>query len=753
MRLPELACCILAGILPLTVLPALPPLNAIYIAIPILTVLGTCSKIGRRVGITGLVFCWGVLAAWQVQWPAEAIPGKNRQVEILLTQTDGQTTHQGKITTLEGHRLFVSPVIALYGSYLPQPPCAGQRWRMTIRARAVHGQLNDGGFDSQRYALSQHRSLTGRIIDAQVLDGTCSLRARYLNSLKTTLADFYWRDVMLALGMGERLSVSPETKALMQETGTSHLMAISGLHITLGASIGWLVIRAIQFFLPGWLINWRLPLLVSLSGGFAYAMLTGMQPPALRTVIAALVWCLLRLSGLRWTGWEVWLCCLATIVFIDPLAVLSDSLWLSAFAVATLIFWYQWFPLRTEGYPRLVRPLMSLVHLQLGLMLLLAPLQILLFHGVSTTSLFANLIAVPVVTFIAVPLILCAMLMHLCGLTVIEMAAWHSGDWVMSVVFGYLRLLPTGWWRIGSAWLGMSLVPWLVLLMWKLNGWLRFPAVAASLCTLLSFPVWRQTPPDRWQVTMLDVGQGLAMVISRGDNALLYDTGLAWPDGDSGEQLIIPWLRWHQLTPQGIILSHDHLDHRGGLHSLQKAWPGMWVRSPLGWQGHQPCARGERWQWQGLTFQALWPLPGPPAKGNNGSCVVRVDDGKNSILLTGDIELPAEMAMIRHYWQPFASTIIQVPHHGSSTSSGMALLQRVGGVAALASASRYNAWRLPSTKVKTRYLQQRYAWFDTPHQGQITVTFSANNWRIEGLRDQLLPRWYHQWFGETRDNG
>ena len=177
------------------------------------------------------------------------------------------------------------------------------------------------------------------------------------------------------------------------------------------------------------------------------------------------------------------------------------------------------------------------------------------------------------------------------------------------------------------------------------------------------------------------------------------------------------------------------------------------MRVPLGWQGLQPFARGERSQWQGLTFQSLWPLPGPPAKGNNGSCVVRVDDGKNSILLTGDIELPAEMAMIRHYWQPFASTIIQVPHHGSSTSSGMALLQRVGGVAALASASRYNAWRLPSTKVKTRYLQQRYAWFDTPQQGQITVTFSANSWRIEGLRDQLLPRWYHQWFGETRDNG
>ncbi|MBW9464330.1 ComEC family protein [Kluyvera sp. EC_51] len=753
MRLPGLACCTLAGILPLTILPDLPSLSVVYFAIAALIALGLCVPSGKSASITGLIFCWGVLSAWQVQWPAEVIPGKNRQVEIVLTQSDGQTTHQGKITHLDGKRLFPGPLITLYGNYLPQQPCVGQRWRMTIRARAVHGQLNDGGFDAQRYALSQHRPLTGRMVTAQILDNRCSLRARYLASLQTTLDGFRWREVMLALGMGERLSVSLEIKTLMQETGTSHLMAISGLHIALGASLGWLLIRGIQFFLPGWLINWRLPLIISLASGFAYAWLTGMQPPALRTVVAALIWCALRLSGRRWTGWEVWLCCLAAIVFIDPLAVLSDSLWLSAFAVATLIFWYQWAPLPTEGYPHMLRPLVGLIHLQLGLMLLLAPLQILLFHGVSTTSLFANLIAVPVVTFVAVPLILFAMLMHLCGPIMVEMAAWHAGNGVMSAVFGYLRLLPAGWWNIGSAWLGVSLLPWMALALWRLHGWLRYPALVLSLCVLLSFPIWRKTPPDRWQVIMLDVGQGLAMVISRGDKALLYDTGLAWPEGDSGEQLIIPWLRWHQLTPQGIILSHDHLDHRGGLLSLQKAWPQAWIKSPLGWAGHQLCARGERWQWQGLTFQALWPLPGQSSKGNNGSCVVRVDDGKNSILLTGDIELSAEMAMISRFWQSFASTIIQVPHHGSSTSSGMALIQRVGGAAALASASRYNAWRLPSAKVRARYLQRQYAWFDTPHQGQITVTFSANGWRIEGLRDQLLPRWYHQWFGETRDNG
>ncbi|VFS81941.1 ComEC family competence protein [Raoultella planticola] len=102
---------------------------------------------------------------------------------------------------------------------------------------------------------------------------------------------------------------------------------------------------------------------------------------------------------------------------------------------------------------------------------------------------------------------------------------------------------------------------------------------------------------------------GLAMVIEREGAAILYDTGLAWPDGDSGQQIIIPWLRWHNLRPEGVLLSHEHLDHRGGLNSLLKAWPELWIRSPLGWQGHLPCRRGESWRWRGLTFRVLWPLP------------------------------------------------------------------------------------------------------------------------------------------------
>ncbi|HIH4737885.1 TPA: ComEC family protein [Klebsiella oxytoca] len=754
MRLPQLAGCVIIGILPLLWLPDLPERSVTWGLMLLALLIAQCRRrAAHYAALITLFFVWGVLSARQALWPTHALTNGNRQVEVMLTATDGQTTHQGRIVRLDGRRLFPAPGVSLYGNYLPEPPCAGQVWAMTLRARPVHSQLNEGGFDSQRYALSQHRPLTGRFISAEVRERNCSVRARYLASLNQTLAELPWQSVMLGLGMGERLAIPREIKILMQETGTSHLMAISGLHIALGATLGWLLLRGLQFFLPCRWLGWRAPLLTGLASAIFYAWLTGMQPPALRTCVALIVGCALRLSGKRWSPWQLWLCCIGAILFADPLAALSESLWLSAFAVAALIFWYQLAPMPGGKRCWLLRQSLALCHLQIGLMFLLAPLQIALFHGISLTSVLANLIAVPLVTFIVVPLILTAMFLHLCAPLTIEMVIWQSADRILAALFGFLRQLPPGWLELDARWLGISLLPWPALILWRFHAWRTLPAFCLACLGLLSWPFWRSTATNEWRVTMLDVGQGLAMVIERHGAALLYDTGLAWPEGDSGEQIIIPWLRWHHLHLEGVVLSHEHLDHRGGLNSVLKAWPQIWIRSPLGWAGHLACQRGEIWLWRGLTFRAFWPLPGATKQGNNRSCVVRVDDGKHSILLTGDIETPAEQAMISHYWQHLASTLIQVPHHGSNTSSGTALLRSVGGEAALASASRYNAWRMPSTKVKQRYRNQNYQWFDTPHQGQVTVIFSADGWQIHSLRDQVLPRWYHQWFGGNVQNG
>lgn len=226
----------------------------------------------------------------------------------------------------------------------------------------------------------------------------------------------------------------------MRDTGTAHLMAISGLHIAFAALLAGGLIRGGQFFMPTRWICWQVPLIGGIICATFYAWLTGLQPSALRTIVALMVWGALKLSGRQWSGWSVWVCCLAAIVVADPLAILSQSLWLSAFAVAALIFWYQWVPLPARSLSRIGRILLALAHLQLGITILLLPVQISMFHGISLTSLVANIFAVPLVTFISVPLILAGMLVHLTGLGGLESGLWYLADRSLALLFGDLML-------------------------------------------------------------------------------------------------------------------------------------------------------------------------------------------------------------------------------------------------------------------------------------------------------------------------
>ncbi|WP_436876003.1 ComEC family protein [Siccibacter turicensis] len=753
MTLPALALCAIVGMLPLRVLPMLPPGEWIAGGALMAFLLLLRGPQAMRYGcVTVLCLCWGLAMAHFTLAPIADLTGRHQSVEAVVRATDGATTHTVTIVNAEGKWLPGGVNVTLYGSYLPAAPCPGQRWSLLLALRPVHGQLNEGGFDNQRHSLSQGKVLTGRVLRATILNKQCSLRGKYIASVTRSLNRYAWRDVILALGFGERLNVSDSIKNLMRATGTAHLMAISGLHIALAGAIGWGMARLMQRFLPAQRIGYRLPLLLSLLVAAVYTWLAGANPPAVRTLLSLTICAATVLSGRRWHPWQIWLCCIGSIVIADPLAVLSDSLWLSAFAVAALIFWYQWMPFRPHTPCRPLRMLYGMVHLQAGITLLLLPLQISLFHGISTTSLVANMFAVPAITLISVPLILAGMVLHLLPLSGIEQAIWWLADRSLAVTFSTLEALPDGWLEVDQRWQWLALVPWLAIACWRLRLHVVVPFTAATMLASTLFPFLPRPAEKGWAVHMLDVGHGLALVIERHGRAMLYDTGGAWPGGDSGRQTIIPWLRWHHLTPEGVIVSHEHLDHRGGLASVLAAWPGLPVRSPMGWEGHSPCERGQTWRWQGLRFTALWPLPGHKQSGNNRSCVVRIDDGHQSIVLTGDIEADAELAMLKHHWQFMRADVIQVPHHGSRTSSGGALLGQVAGRVAIASVARYNAWHLPSKKVVERYRTRGYRWFDTAHAGQISVVFTAHGWHVRRYREQILPRWYHQWFGVPADS-
>lgn len=748
--LPEIALSAITGIVPLLWLPSIPELPIIALVVVTGLLFIALNKPGLRYPAMALICLgWGLLSAKESLAPFQQWTQKPITADVIITRTDGAKKHELQLVKESGRYLFPPTGVRLTGTYLPEPACAGQKWQMTLRLQPVHGQLNEAGFDSQKYLLAQHMPLRGRLIEAKLLNPRCSIRATWLNQVNAATQGLAFKGIILALAFGERADITSGEKYTLRQTGTAHLMAISGMHISLAAGVGWLIARLMQACFAANRINYRMPLVVSLLTAGIYTWLAGGNPPAIRAFLGLSFWLLLRLYARQWSSWQVWAGCVAGILLYDPLTVLSASFWLSVIAVASLIFWYQWMPLpswitKTRWYFRY--PL-SLLHLQIGITVLLMPMQVLIFHGISITALVANLLAVPFVSFIVIPLLIIGLIVT--SIPRLGEFVWRLVDALLDYLFKILNLLPDGWLELDYRSQALSLSGWLAVIIYRTSFWRTSPFTVIVLGSVLMLASIKReiAEPGSWEITMLDVGHGLAIAIVRDGKAYLYDTGNAWPGGDAGLQTVIPWLRWHHLIPEEVLISHEHLDHRGGLNSLLQSWPNLRVRSPLRWANHHPCFQGEKWHWQGLTFEAYWPPVKNTPQGNDKSCVVKVSDAYFSILLTGDIEIPGEMSMIKGNLHHLRADVIQVPHHGSRTSSGNPLLRVVSGKAALASVSRYNAWQLPSVKVIERYHSQDYKWYDTARSGQITIHINRDKWQIRSFREQIMRRWYHQWFG------
>lgn len=754
LQLPKLSFWILAGISPLLWLPVIPPL---WFALILICAGGwvlcrTHHMVWRYCACGALALSWALVHAQSALITMAEMSGKRESMVVQITSTQGER-HHGKIVQWRGKKRQFPPGVILYGKLPESQPCSGQLWQVSSTLRAVHGQYNAGGYSRQRAAMASGFVLSGRMADVQLIKASCSRRATLIRRVEQQTAHLAWGAVIHALAFGERGNMQAGVRQILRETGTAHLMAISGLHIAQAGGAGWLLARLIQFFLPAHWIRPSFPIIASIACAAGYTWLSGGNPPAVRSLIALGTWGVIRLYQRHWGAWDVLVVCLACVVLFDPLTLLSDSFWLSAFAVSALIFWCQWLPFYGVKKYRAAHFCAALVHLQLGACLLLLPLQVPLFHGISFTSLPANLIAVPMVTFLVVPLIFLGVLADsvLANSVLAPGLIWQCVDTLLAALFWVLAGLPKGWlpvdWRMST----ISFLPWCMLVIMRFH-WLRTsPFTCAALVAVLCAPWWLRHHHNGWQVHMLDIGHGLAMVIERNGYAFLYDTGNRWEGGNTGQQVILPWLAWHNLVPEGVVISHEHTDHNGGLASIQAQWPGItqWHNTPRA--GGRHCYQGKQWQWQGLSFDVVWPPLQYQGSENNRSCVVLVSDGIHRVLLTGDLELPAELLLTKHPAYMKAD-VVQVPHHGSKSSSGIRFVGRAEGSVALASVARYNPWNMPSPAVIERYQQHSYQWYDTALHGQVSVSFSSTGWRISAHRARFFTPWYQRWFGVRPDN-
>ncbi|MEH0874716.1 ComEC family protein [Pectobacterium cacticida] len=744
------------GILPLHFLPQLPAQTWLWwiMGLAISLALVSYRYVSLRiVALVAVSFCWAVLNAQTLLFQIDKLTqGRVHAVATISSirfNEHNDKTIAVRLDAVNQRRIFPPLYAQITLPSTMDNWCGGQRWAITGNFRPIHSRLNEGGFDSQRWAIAKRQPLSGRVLTANVLDDRCDFRQRTIAQAEQQVQGLTWRAILLALTFGEMKTVSPALKALLQNTGTMHLMAISGLHIVLAGLVGGGVARILQYGFPVHWIGYRFPLLANVVVAWGYVWLAGGNPPAVRSALALSVWVCLKVWRVSCSTWQVWLWCIALILVGDPLSVLSDSFWLSCLAVASLIFWFQWAPLPHRLRTRRRWFLLRWIHLQTGITLLLMPLQLHIFHGVSLTSLPANLWAVPLVTFVTTPLILLA-------LTTMTSAPlsdllWWLADISLRVVFAPLTYLQTGWVYLDASLLLVSVAGWGAVIIWRFSWWRSYPAsVGVFILVLLVFRI-KNNAPD-WRVDMLDVGHGLAVVIERHGKAVLYDTGNRWDGGDMATREILPYLRWRGLDVEKIILSHSHMDHIGGLETLQAAFPNAMIYSAIEHQGHHVCQRGERWRWQGLSFTVLWPLAPVERAENNDSCVVRIDAGKYRVLLTGDLESAAEKALIQLDRSALHANLLQIPHHGSKTSSSPPFIRAVNAEVVMASASRYNPWRLPSVSIVERYRQYGYSWLDTALFGQLSTRFFNDSWHILGFRDHISPRWYHRWFGVARYN-
>jgi competence protein ComEC len=541
-------------------------------------------------------------------------------------------------------------------------------------------------------------------------------------------------------------------------------MSISGLHITMfawaaAAAVGWLWRRSARLCLRWPATN------AALVGGvllaLLYALFSGFGVPAQRTVLMLATVTVLRLSGARWPWPQTWLLACAVVVAFDPWALLQAGFWLSFVAVGVL------FASNSGAVSSIGKKAKGQFHSiwreQWIITLALAPLSLVLFGQVSLVGLAANALAIPWVTLLVTPLAM---------LGVFVPALWDVAAWAALLMMDVLRWL--------AAWPGsvmsVAQAPWWVAAAAVLGGVilvLRLPWSLRALGLPLLLPVvlWQAPLPPTGQFELLaaDIGQGSAVLVRTSTHALMFDAGPRYnQDSDAGQRVLVPLLRALGVRLDVLLLSHRDNDHMGGAAALLADQPQAGLISSfdaasltsLAAPAARRCVAGQRWRWDGVDFELLHPLAADYAqekKTNPMSCVLRISNGQQVALLTGDIEQAQETDLLNRLavQQPVGNSsaqagapglrtdVLLVPHHGSQTSSSARFLDAAKPRIAVVQAGYRNRFGHPAIPVLVRYAERQVQLLDTPHCGAVTW----QSWQPNTPQCQRKTRrhyWQHQ---------
>ncbi len=471
----------------------------------------------------------------------------------------------------------------------------------------------------------------------------------------------------------------------------------------------------------GRLFGLRGAILVALLFAALYSWLAGFAVATERALIMVLVWSLLRWRRREWPAHRIWLWAFVALTLWDPFALYSAGFWLSFLAVALLLV-----ASLLEAKPGLIR-------LQGLLLLGLLPLQLALFEGIAPLSLLLNLLALPLFCIGIIPLALIGVLLAPLSGELAHLLFWLADVGLQWVLWALTRLASQWqlWWPVPGWVLPFTALLTLLWCAWHVPGGrpLLLPGGVALL--LAAWPA-----PTHWQLRVLDVGQGLAVLITRGERGILFDTGDRYPGGyNMADAVILPLL--NRLDVRGLdylVISHKDRDHAGNRRAILQALPVRHELSSFDFGRFTTlCRRGQQWRWQGLEMAVLWPQQ--PGRGhNNDGCVLQIRDGERRILLSADIERQAEQRLLALEGEGLSSTLLVSPHHGSRTSSTAPFVAAVAPRYVVHSAGFMNQWGFPRPEVVARY-QEAQQWV-TGLDGEILVEPAPGGLRIRAEREQ-----------------
>jgi len=754
---PIAALSLLVGIVSASVLPVMPGV-ATALILPCL-VPGLLIRRARVLSIALLGMALLVVAANQALDDRLIDAGIDAERVVTGRVADMPVRDPGRLRfsfALDAsHRAAGLPRLVRLNWYRPPVvPEAGERWRLRIRLRSPHGTQNPGGFDYEQWLLSRRVGATGYVkngpVNERLQQATFSwlaLRARLERSVRHALGDSDTVPVITALLIGVRTGIAPHLDDLLRASGTSHLMAISGLHIAMAAAAGALAGRLLWRLIPARRAPARQPVTVGaalLSAG-AYALIAGLGLPTRRALLMIGVAAFMAARRRQVAPWRVFALALIAVLVVDPLAPLGAGFWLSFVAVAALLL-----QTLTDPAPR---PLPHRwARAQIGVSLALVVPLLMLYGQVPIVSPLANLFAIPVFSTAVVPLTLLSGSAALAGLPVADLL-FGLLDKLVAAALGMLAAMV----RLVPAVLEPGRPPYSVLLLagaGSLLALLPRGLGVRALAPLLITPAlfWRPSGPDEggFLLTVLDVGQGLSAVVETRRHALVFDAGPAWPGGDAGARTVVPYLRHRGLARlDALVVSHSDLDHRGGVQSLLGArtveriyaGPATRISGRLG----LTCMAGMVWRWDGVEFRFLHPDPASAAVGNDTSCVLAVAGVSGRVLLTGDIEAGAEARLVGT-GHDLNVDLVVAPHHGSSTSSTAAFVAATRSRWVIYPAGWRNRWGFPRPEVVARWSASHADGWITGRDGAVLAAFPGQGEPAPPVGWRCLRRrfWQHR---------